>query len=236
MTNVKKEIKKINDEIDFEKARLERIREKYKRECGNFLKRLFVTDENYVLKKQAIENKMSNQKDLVTFLETKLSTCTTLSFNFGMHFIAEVISLIENEKYSFIKISFPENNIIIPFVGCTNECFYQTIDTEIGLIARDKIIEKEAEKCHHSPKYLVANLIEKGEKNIIIQSFYDLEIYNSNGVPKELITDFPYLEQVCAEIVSLKLKNSDLSEEDICQEYLRNLKMKLTIRRGTYHK
>lgn len=236
MTDVRREIKELDLEIGFETSRLERLKQKYHRDCGNILKRLFTMDEKYVLKRQDYQDRIDNQKDLVASLEKHRYESTILQFDYGMNFFARVISLVENEDYRYKRLSLRDISILPPNFSYTNDCSYQVIDNKVGLVARREVVEGLTETRYHNSRDLETELIEENEKNIVADAFYELEIFNDKEVPENLIYDFPYLEQVCNEIVSLKINNPGASEVEICEAYLRNLKIKLNIRRGAYHK
>lgn len=236
MTDVSKRVKELDLEIGFENARLERLKQQYRRNCGNFIKRLFTLDENYVLKRKKYQTKISNQKELLDSLEKIRLESTALKFDNGMNFFARVISLVENEEYCYRRLTLRDSALMPPAIGCSADYTYQVIDNKIGLIARKEVAESIIEAKYRNPRKLEARLVNKNEKNIIAETFYNLEIFDGEKVPDTLIYDFPYLEQVCSEIICLKLNNPDVSEEDICKFYLRNLKINLKIRRGAYHK
>lgn len=236
MTDIRREIEDLDLEIGFETSRLERLKQKYHRDCGNIIKRLFTMDEKYILKRQGYQDRIANQKDLVVSLQKHRDESTVLKFDYGMNFLAKIISLVENEDYRYKRLSLRDISLTSPNFSCTNNCIYQVIDNKVGLIARREVVEGLIEPKYRNSRDLETELIETNEKNIVTNAFYELEIFDGKEVPESLIYDFPYLEQVCNEIVSLKINNPDVSEVEICEAYLRNLKIKLKIRRGAYHK
>lgn len=236
MTDIRREIKDLDLEIGFETSRLERLKQKYHRDCGNIIKRLFTMDEKYILKRQGYQDRIANQKGLVASLQKHRDESTVLKFDYGMNFLAKIISLVENEDYRYKRLSLHDISLTSPNFSCTNNCIYQVIDNKVGLIARREVVEGLIEPKYRNSRDLETELIEINEKNIVADAFYELEIFDGKDVPESLIYDFPYLEQVCNEIVSLKINNPDVSEAEICEAYLRNLKIKLKIRRGAYHK
>lgn len=236
MTDIIREIKDLDLEIGFETSRLERLKQKYHRDCGNIIKRLFTMDEKYILKRQGYQDRIANQKDLIASLQKHRDESTVLEFDYGMNFFAKIISLVENEDYRYKRLSLRDISLTSPNFSCINNCIYQVIDNKVGLIARREVVEGLIEPKYRNSRDLETELIETNEKNIVTNAFYELEIFDGKEVPESLIYDFPYLEQVCNEIVSLKINNPDVSEVEICEAYLRNLKIKLKIRRGAYHK
>ncbi len=220
---VNKALKDLNSEIDFERCRLDRIKMKYKRECGNFIKRLFSSDENYILKKEAFKDKIANQKQVIKNLEYKVSEVVVLDFNLGMEFLAAVISLVEGEEYSFSQFTIHE--IITNYqIGFSYDSTFSVVKGKIGLIARKEAIKELEKEKFRNINSFIAQLKRKNEKCIISSVFPELELFNEKEVPKKIVYDFPYLESICADIVAIKLSNPIISEEEICNEYLKKLR------------
>ncbi len=227
MAILNKTLKDLLSEISFEEHRLERIQNRYKRECGNLIIRTFNRNEKYVLKKQGFQEKIDNQEKLVANLERRLSEGTSLRYDLGMHFLAAIISLIEEEDYCFKHLTFHESDIFYPMTYSYNP-FFSITTNKVGLIAKREVVEDLEEEQYGSSKVLYYGLKNSGEKSILKFALEELELFNGKEVPKDLVCDFPYIENACLDIVGLKLRNPELSEEEICLKYLETIKKRHT--------
>lgn len=236
MLAANKRIKDLECEISQEKSRLKRIKTIYKNKCGNLIIRTLKADANYILEKDRFEQRINNQKKLIENLQYKLTECKEFDFDLGMEFLAAVISIFEQEEYTYQKATLQGREMVMPGFHTTS-LSYTMIYDKIGIITRTAIRDTIRPEQYNCPNRLEYKLHQKNEKNIILGQLPELTIIDDqNKVPINITNDFPYLTVVCMELAGEKLKYPDKSEEAICSEYLSDLKEKSKKRKNIYRK
>lgn len=140
----------------------------------------------------------------------------TFDFDVITQFLAEVLSIIEEEKYEATNIEL-ENGIttIIP-IGSIIIPIRNTFDESVCLISTIQNIREISEL--YDNEYIddsddIKNSIENGKFILLeLDDEYCLFDYSKQQVPEEITEKYPYLSEIICDLISIKLSNPNLTD------------------------
>lgn len=217
--------------INQEKIEIETMQGDLKSKSKGKIRRFFSSDyyekQQFKLYRTEIKGKIKFRKASVKRKESYLDNLCTFDFNTVTNFIAQVLSIIENEKYESTDIELEDSFTTYVLVGKVFMPQTHTIDESVCLITtmeNAKQISDLYDEEDISDSDDIENSIQDGKYILLpLDDEYTIFDYRTQQVPEKLTQAYPYLSDIVCYLINLRLTNPELSDSQVADLALQQI-------------
>lgn len=209
--------------IDQEITDLENLKSDLKFKSKGRIRRFFSASdyekERFKLYKRKMKGNIKNKKKSIEKLENDLDELCTFDFNVASWFLAEALSIIEGEKYQKLDLELCSSCLDMTLFLATKIPLYSDDYEDVCLIATKRNVDFIS-RLYNSEEIEGSDDIHDAlddNKYILLDSDDTYTMFDifENEVPYELIDMYPYLSEVVCDLISLKIENQELADDQI---------------------
>ena len=232
-----KNLDEVLKSIELTKGEIKTLKKDLKNISNGRIRRFFSSKDyekqQFKLYQTQIKNQIKSKRLFVRNNESYLESLCTFDFDIATQFIVGVLSIVENEKFETAEIELddsyttqqPIGEIIIPLTHSFEDSFclittIQNIKEVLKLYDRGEINDSyDIEESIQNGKYISLELNDK----------YCLFDYDMRQVPEELTTAYPFLSNIICELISHRLENPTLTEQQLVTTMLQEISERYSV-------
>lgn len=225
----------IMDTIEESENEAQRLKEKLKEKREGRFKRLIhvIRKENnqYKLYRKKLEGKIKEKTDTIDELEDIIDEAATFDFDTATDFIANAISIIEQEHYQRIDFELENTKVVYnPALSIALDMPMVTPKTDYENVCLITTPKNRKQICRMydaneiNSSYDIEMALDDGKYILLEDSdIYTMFDYRTWEVPEKLTRNYHYLEEIIPGLIDLKLERTHLSDKQVTALMLKKI-------------
>lgn len=221
----------INSIIE-EKAEIKTTSEELDKQSKGSIRRFLLSNKyerkEYKLYKNKLESKIEDKQQAIDSNSKFLDYICKFNFDVAMQFVANVLTIVEGQKYQNINLRFEDTYLDVALSDTLGYSIMRTDLDNICLITTSQNKLEFESRCSLKHSYEIEKII-KNNKYISIDKVADhyyLFDYQYLKVPNELTKNYPYLEEIIIDLINIRVTNINITEEEAANIVLSQIKTK----------